>query len=396
MPDKMGKIWQNKIFIPFVLCIIITGISSQSILSGGKKFEPGGKEYTHYNNFKIFKASYFHLIEKKDLYQLHPDDHYDLYKYSPAFALLMAPLAYLPDFLGLTLWNLLNGLLLLFAIRRLPFVTEKNRVWMAGFIFIELITALQNSQSNALIAGLLLMAFLFLEKKQIALASLCIVFTVFIKLFGLVALAIFIFYPDKLKSAFYTLGWTLLLAALPLLVISPSQLSFLYQSWLDMLTNDHQASTGLSVAGWLDSWFRMNLSKNILLLGGAVVLCIPLLKYKFYRDLQFRLFFMSSLLVWMVIFNHKAESPTFIIAVTGIAVWYFSQKKKMINTALLILAFIFTILSPNDLFPKTIRDTYVIPYVLKAVPCILIWLKITCDLLVFGIKKPALNEPAYH
>src|SRR5690606_38477454 len=95
----------------------------------------------------------------------------------------------------------------------------------------------------------------------------------------------------------------------------------------------------------------------------------------------FRLNMLSSVLIWIIIFNHKAESPTFIIAVSGIALWFFSQQAKKENTILLILVFIFTCLAPTDLFPKYIRDNIFEPYVVKAVPCILVWLKISYDLL---------------
>ena len=50
---------------------------------------------------------------------------------------------------------------------------------------------------------------------------------------------------------------------------------------------------------------------------------------------------------------------------------------------ILLLAFVFTILSPTDLFPKSVRVNFVVPYVLKAVPCILIWVKIIFDLVFY-------------
>jgi hypothetical protein len=120
--------------------------------------------------------------------------------------------------------------------------------------------------------------------------------------------------------------------------------------------------------------------KTTVLLAGAVLFCIPLLRYKFFSDLKFRLFFLSSILIWIVIFNHKAESPTFIIAITGAAIWFFSQKVTTLNLILLILAFLLSVLSPTDLFPAYIRDHFIAPYNLMALPCLLIWLKITFDL----------------
>ena len=69
--------------------MVVLAITSQSILRSPKTFEPNGITYTHYNNYIIFKQSYFHLIENKDLYTLYPNEHWDYYKYSPTFSLLM-------------------------------------------------------------------------------------------------------------------------------------------------------------------------------------------------------------------------------------------------------------------------------------------------------------------
>src|SRR3989454_11788373 len=59
------------------------------------------------------------LFAGRDLYAAHPEQHFDFYKYSPTFALLFAPLAYLPFALAFLCWSLLNALLLWYALDRL-------------------------------------------------------------------------------------------------------------------------------------------------------------------------------------------------------------------------------------------------------------------------------------
>jgi hypothetical protein len=373
-------------FLVALLVLITIGISAQSFLKKRKTFDDSGITHTHYNNYVIFKQSYFHLQDNKDLYILYPQEHWDLYKYSPGFAVLMAPLALMPDALGLFVWNALNVLVLFFALLQLKPFKQNAHLLMLGVILIELITSTQNSQSNGLIAGLLIFAFVFLEKKQPLIAALFVVLTVFIKLFGLVAFALFLFYPSKLKSILYLLFWTFVFAALPLLFISPEQLVFLYKSWLNLLKEDHGISTGLSVAGWLSTWFGIQ-AKTEVVVAGVLLFCLPMLRFSNYSAYHFRLFYLCSVLIWVIIFNHRAESATFVIAVSGIAIWFFSQKQTPLNFVLLLLTLLFTVLSPTDLFPKYIRETYVVPYVLKAIPCILIWLKISFDLLFFDPKK---------
>ena len=386
------QFFKKPIVILGVICFLaVLIVTLQGALHGTKTYEEGGIEYTKYNNYVIFKQSYFHLIENKDLYQLYPQEHWDLYKYSPTFSLFMGLLAYLPDFLGLLIWNLLNAFVLFFSLWKLPFSSDKKRIWAFLFLVIELVTSLQNAQSNGLMAGLIILAFIYLEKKNIALATLCIVATIFIKLFGIVAFALFLFYPNKLKSALYTLGWILLLAVLPLILISPEQLTFLYKSWGNLLQNDHSISIGFSVSGWLFTWFGLNL-KTVSLVVGTFLFCVPFIHYKYFNEVRFKLLYLASILLWIVIFNHKAESPTFVIAVTGVAIWFFTQEFNKLNFSFLILALLFTVLAATDLFPKFIRDDYFIPYVVKAVPCIFIWGKITWELIFYSKNKLTISN----
>ena len=364
--------------ITIAVFTIIISIQNYSLTE--KKVGDSETLYTEFNNYKIFKHSFFHLLENQNLYDYHEEEHFDLYKYSPTFALFMGVFAYLPDIIGLILWNLLNAFILLFAIKKLPFSNAKKNVFILAFILIELITSLQNSQSNALMVGLILWAFLFLEQKKVIYASLLITLSVFIKLFGIVAFALFIFYPNKGKAIFSTIIWTLLLLLIPLLVISFPDLLEQYDHWIELLKNDKSVALNLSVSGWLKAWFGISGFNTIILALGTVILLAPLVKFSRYTSFVFRMLFLSSILIWMVIFNHKAESPTYIIAIIGVVIWYFVQEKSKLNLLLLILAFFFTTLSSTDLIPSFIYEEWTKPYVLKAVPCIFIWFKLNYDL----------------
>jgi hypothetical protein len=162
-------------------------------------------------------------------------------------------------------------------------------------------------------------------------------------------------------------------------VVDWGQLKFLYNSWLNLLSHDHAVAYGLSVLGWLYTWFGIEVNKLGLIIVGAILFMIPLIRFKKYKDYYFRLLALASILLWVVIFNHKAESPTFVIAVSGVGIWYFSQQRSIENLVLLILVFILTSLSPTDIFPRVIRNEWVNPFVLKAVPCILVWVKIIIE-----------------
>jgi hypothetical protein len=377
--NSINRFLINRTAILILFLVAAIFASLQSYFSGLKTFEDDGDLYTAYNNYIIFKQSFYHLLEGKDLYILHPAEHWDLYKYSPTFALLFGSLALLPDLMGLSLWNTLNAIVLLYSVYYLPNLTKRTKGLILVFVVIELLTSLQNEQSNGLIAGLLIFTFGFLERRNYWMASLCVVSSVFIKLFGVVALALYLLYPNKLKLTYTTACWVILLALLPLLVVSSDQLYFLYSSWAELLANDHSLSEGLSVVGWLNTWSGREFNKMHVSLVGVLVFCLPLLRIKAYGYFSFRILLLASVLVWVVIFNHKAESPTFILAVCGVAIWYFSQLPTTENLILLLMTFVFTVLATTDVFPRSVRNEWLQPYVVKAVPCILVWGKIIFD-----------------
>lgn len=336
-------------------------------------YKPQAGEYTNYNNYIIFKQAFFHLISGKDMYIMYPAECWDLFKYSPAFALFMGVFAWLPDIVGLTLWNLLNAMVLWYAFTQFPQANNKQKAFMLLFVFLELLTSIQNSQSNGLIAGLLLMAFNRLEKGDVVWSPLYIMLTVFIKIFGLVAFAMFLVYPKKPKFILYSILWGVVLLVLPIVVTGSGGLLMQYQSWWRMLKEDHSASVGLSVMGWLQTWFGYGGSKTLITLLGVVFFCLPLIKIKQYGHYMYRVLLLASVLLWVIIFNHKAESPTFVIAITGVALWFYMQKREVWKIVVVVLAFVFTSLSPTDIFPYVVRKEFVEPFVLKAVPCILVW-----------------------
>lgn len=372
----------NVVLLVYIAIAVLASLGEY--LKGVKVFD--GREYTHYNNYLVFKQSFFNLVAGKDIYVLYPEIIWDYFKYSPTFALLMAPLAVLPDLAGLILWNLLNALVLFFAIKYLPVKDDRAKVFILWFIAIELLTSIQNSQSNGLMAGLLVFSFVFFERRNVLLASLFIVLSFYIKLFGIAAAVLFLLYPDKLKFIAYSILWTIVLGILPLLVVSPDQLLFLYQSWANLLASDQAVSYGLSVMGILQSWFHLAPPKVLVLGLGIILLLLPFLKIRSYGSPQFRYLLLASLLIWVIIFNHKAESPTYIIAMTGAAIWYFTQPKRTVNLVILLLALVVTSLSPTDLFPRYLRDHFFSPYKLKALPVILVWLKIQYDIMMLHTR----------
>jgi hypothetical protein len=381
----MKDFWRDKRVLWGVYALAAVGVSVQKLALG-----TGANGYTSYENYVIFKNSFPHFIAGLNPYADFPAEQWDLYKYSPAFALFMAPFAAVPDWLGLPAWNLLNALVLLAAILKLPVLTDNQRVFMAWFVLLELITSMQNSQSNGLTAGLMLWTFIALERGKTWQAAGAVAAGGFIKIFGIFAAVLALLYPRRLKFSAWLACWVAFLTLIPLLAVSPKQLWQVYQWWWGLLRDDHAASVGLSVQGWLQTWFDWEPSKMGVTLAGLAVFIASIFAVYFTRrrneggrvpSTVNRLLACASLLIWVVIFNHKAESPTFVIALCGVALWWLTSEKKMWEKILLWLTFGLVSLSPTDIFPKELRLQIVQPFVLKAVPCIAVWGIITWKLL---------------
>ncbi len=358
-------------------------------------FTPRADGYTHYNNYVIFKQAFVHLVRYQDLYALYPAEHFDNFLYSPTFAALFAPLAVLPDWAGLLGWSLLNAGVLALGLWRLPGLDARQKGLVAWFVAPELLGAIQGAQSNALVVGLLLLAFSFLERENAPAASLMVVLAFYVKLFPIVAGLAFLLYRQRLRLVAWTAAWVVLLALVPLLLVAPGQLELLYRSWARLHTaSTHAASVGLSVQGWLKTWFGLEPPRLAVLAVGGALAAAPLVNLTARPRLDFRLVYLASLLTWMVVFNHLAESPTFVIAMCGVGLWAFSRPLTPLRSALAGAAFFFVSFAYSDLFPRDLRAQYVRPYVLKAVPVILAWMAMTAEQLLAGRGQRPPDERA--
>jgi hypothetical protein len=226
------------------------------------------------------------------------------------------------------------------------------------------------------------------EKGNMRWGSLWIVASGFIKIYGIVAITLALFYPNKLRTALFTSLWVGILLFIPLLIISPQQLWFLYGSWKNLLANDYTVSLGMSVHGLASSWLHFTGNKNLILFISLVFMGFPFLLCKHFGEFRFRCLVLAYLLIWLVIFNHKAESPTYIIAIAGVGIWYFSNPGRThYDTFILFLALILTSLSVTDMVPSGIRKNYVYPYSIKALGCLVVWVKIFWEIVASKTSK---------
>ncbi len=327
--------------------------------------------------YRIYTRAFHNLIAGKDLYTLVPGSDYFLY--TPTAALLMGPFAVLPDASGSLLWNIVNAAALVAGVHLLPLMAKQKSA-VLWIVFFEALTCLQNFQSNTLIAGLLVLAFVCFERRRPVSAAILICLAAYVKIYAIGFVVICLFYDRKWRFAGGMVMAFALAFLAPLLVVSQEHYEFLCRRWVWSLGLD--TTSDLNAMGILRTWFHVDVGNAPVQALSLALLAVPLLRFSSYKTPCFRLWFFCSLLVWVVVFSHKAESPSYVIAMTGIALWAVTDKQCPALWALLGFALLFTSLSCTDLFPKFVRSGFFAPYAIKAAPCLLWWFVMEATLIL--------------
>lgn len=352
-----------------------------------------------HNNFLIFRGVFWHTIQKLSLYDFYPTEYNDHNHYGPIFSLVIAPFAVVPDAIGLLGWLVVLALGMYYAVRRLP-LEEGRQIFLYWFCAHELLTALQMQQFNIAIAAIIIGSFAAIEKGREVTAAFLIVLGTFVKLYGVVGLAFFFFVKRKPRFILALIGWSVVCFVAPMLISSPEYVVGQYVEWYERLAAKNGENTfslmqNISLLGMIRKISgSASYSDLLVILPGLALFGLPYLRFGQYRHLAFRYAILSSVLLFVVLFSTGSESSTYIIPFAGIALWYATSpwKRSGWDVALLVFAFVLSSLSPSDLFPRSLREAYVLPYALKALPPTLIWLRLSYELLTrdYAPSKTAL------
>ena len=323
LPDRVRVAWTRwgsaAVITIWTLMVVIATVQ-RGVLS---------QEHT---TWPIFRQSYSHLLAGVDLYRYYPSEQgagaADLFKYSPTWALLYGAFSPLPFALGLLLWNLLNATVLFAAVRAL--LPKPQATLALLFMSPWLLHAVQSSSSNALVAGLVVMAYLNMERRNLWGAAFGIAAGTLIKIFPVAAISFALFRPGKLRFALALTVMFVALIALPLAVVTPDSLLFQYANWQRMVTLDENDLVfGRSVLELIRTLSGTEMPNwPAQLVGSALLLVPPLLRRDRWNDAEYRMRFLCSLLVFAVIFNHQAEHQSYIIAATGVALWFVTAERR--------------------------------------------------------------------
>ncbi|HXC05126.1 MAG TPA: glycosyltransferase 87 family protein, partial [Bacteroidia bacterium] len=185
--------------------ISVIGLSLQAYYNG------------HYNNYLVFTRPVINLHRCYSLYEYYNTLYEDVFRYSPAFAWMAGFFSYLPDLAGLLLWNLFNAAVLIGGytyFSKAYSQQSSRRIGVLLIIFLAWMVSTQNSQSNPLVAGLILLAAGLLKKEKPFLAAFCFSLCAFTKFYGLAAAILFLFHPGKIRFLAYMLCWCLVFTVL--------------------------------------------------------------------------------------------------------------------------------------------------------------------------------------
>ena len=384
LPGRLIKIENWKVRFPVIAWYILAATGAVLKIRLGE---------SRYNNFIIFRQVFWHTVHQTNLYAEYPLEYFDTNHYGPFFSVVIAPFVLMPAPVGVFFWCLSNAAILIYAIRKLP-VSFKNQNIILLIGAVEMMTSIENAQFNCIMASWIILSYVLVQKEKDFWAALFIAAGFLVKLYGIVGLCFFLFSKHKREFILGFVFWLCTLFLLPMVISSFSFVMHSYIDWYHSLLqknaknlSDGGGKINLSVMGLAERIFNIRLSNSIILIPAAILQLIPAVRFTQFRNIQFRLQYLALMLIGVVIFSTSSESPTYIIAMTGVGIWFILQEKNAINITLLAFAIVITSMSPTDFFPKYIKENYVFTYGLKALPCFLIWLS-----LLYHLTTKKFNE----
>ena len=341
------------------------------------------------NNYRIFRGVFWHTLQGTSLYAEYPLEYYDVNHYGPFFSLVIAPFALMPIPLGLVFWCIALSLTLYFAITRSTF-SSWQQMFVLWFCSETLLTSLFMQQFNIAIAAIIIASYALIEKERDFWAACLIVLGTFVKLYGIVGLAFFFFSRHKGKFVLSLLFWGVVLFVAPMIISSPGYVVSQYHEWFVCLVEKNgenlaSEAQNISALGMVRRVLGNPQYSDLLILAPALVLfALPYLRFKQWRNEGFRMTLLASVLLFTVLFSTGSESSSYIIALSGVCVWYFAApwQRGKADIWLLVFVFLLSSMGSSDLYPRVVKREYIQAYSLKALPCLIVWLKLCWEMMV--------------
>ena len=341
----------------------------------------GGFFRDNYSNYTIVRNSFGHLRNEQNLYAAYPAEYGDRFVYGPAFSVLMGSVAWLPDVVGIGLYLLASAGVLFLAIQSLP-IDKVWRNWFCLICLVDFANNQQHFQSNAFMAGLIILTFTCVMRNKNVLAGVCVGLGLFLKLYGVVGIVFLVFSRRKGRFLVSFLCCSVACYFLPVLFSSLRFVRQSYGDWFNLILEKNQIFAGLgrfqdqSIYGLIRRLTGTpEIPQLFILLGGLVLLGLPYLRFSAYGNRRFRFLSLACVLMFVVLFSSGSENPTYVILQCGVAAWFCagSSLPMRFRVRLLVGVLILSSFVPTDLFWGASGDFFT-RYSLRVLPCVVVWL----------------------
>ncbi len=353
----------------------------------------GGLDGGKLNNFLIFRQVFWHLVDLKSLYAYYPEEYYDHNLYGPLFSVIIAPFALMPKFFGLLTWLLALAATIYAAIIKLP-LAKGAKIFIFWYLSNEVWGALIMAQFNIVIAAVIIGSYSALRRNHTGIAAFLIMLGAMTKLYGILGLAFFFFTRRKARFTMWLAVWGAIFFALPMLLSSPSYVIDQYAEWYATIVDKNNLNVAvgfntrsdwyqnISVLGMTHRITQMEFSDLYILIPAMLLFLLPYCRTGQYANHGFQWGIVASALMCIILFSTGSESSGYIIAILGVALWYVTSpwKRSKWDIALLIFALLIGSFGTSDLVPRSIQKSLIRPYSLKALPILMVWLKLIWEL----------------
>ena len=276
----------------------------------------------------------------------------DFFLYGPPFSVLFTPFALLPPALGPFAWNLFNYCLLAYAVYTLPRLDAKVGSMILLYLVPIMAPGQLSFQYNITVCAMFLLAFNLLERGKGVWAVLLIMVSAMTKVYGLFEFSILLFYPKFWRNLGYAALFGVGLFLLPLLRVPLEGLLPYYHSWIDALGAHKDTRVWETFFSIRALWGGTAPAYAMWIQGGtlAALAALGIACRRKWSDFTFRAGALSILMGWIILLSNSAEKHTYIIALAGFLLWYWTRPRRTLLHKILYWAnFAVLVLMPIDI-----------------------------------------------
>lgn len=299
----------------------------------------------------------------------------DEFLYGPLFTILFAPFAFLPPWLGPFIWNIFSFTIFFLSVFKLPHQFNYNQKCKIFFYsLLVLANNLMYYQYNVIVAGIFLLAFTFMESNKMVYAILLIGISGFTKIYGIFQYTMLVLYKRFWKnSLFILIPISVILLLVPIIHLPKIGIFDLYKLWFHGLQYHSDSRTWQSIF-YIKLLFKTPPIHTVIYQMGSFVLILlfGLLNLKRSQDFSYRAQTTGILMGWLIFFSSAPEIGTYLIAILGYLLWYYTIEKNKFDRILFILNFILLVVVPQDIIcPRSIMK--------------FIYYTLNLNLIIFGV-----------